>query len=401
MDVVIPSAFFIRPEFAQHRKRATWQRFAIEVWRVMQEAGSPRCLRMRLETWAAAVGVSVARFLYHVEQLVADGCASWSEDGTFTWADWVWGEQRAQADATATTDQPRKRYPSDNNRLRHGLRNDSTMTPQTLRTDSATTPQDIPVPVTGNRPVPERNIYISNPEPVTGPVRSGEPDSATTPQPTPPNANERHACSPPTPNLTIAEPPLTVIERLVAEGMERHQATDRVEEFGADRWLEALEALSWRRKQTKPAPPAVGRGAGWMFDLVRNNRALPKAMIDARERAARGQNQTRLVLPVVVTQPVAAESEHAAHLRSAALPPDVADDADDMAEIAQFRRDQFWLALSPEEQAEIDCQIRAALPMMHTRRWEEGQPPPIVIRDAVEAKRREIIDLLMGQRRSA
>lgn len=95
-------------------------------------------------------------------------------------------------------------------------------------------------------------------------------------------------------------PPLTVVECLVAEGMMREKAEARVKEFGKDRWLEALAAADYLKK-----PIQKGKRAGWLVDFVLKERPLPKAMIEAREKAA----QEAMNLPIPVQGGLATSTE--------------------------------------------------------------------------------------------
>jgi hypothetical protein len=178
-------------------------------------------------------------------------------------------------DSAETPPSPRKRYATDEKPRPHtrqndsadtqnGLRRDSAKTPPTVEKDSAETPPLMREPVPDSGPVPERRIYSSNPDSGTG-IRSG-----------------------------TGVPALTTVERLVAEDMDRAKAVERVAEKGERRWQEALEALKYARLGKKP--PAPGKGAGWLFDFVYNERPLPKQMILDREKAARADMQTPATL---------------------------------------------------------------------------------------------------------
>jgi hypothetical protein len=185
-------------------------------------------------------------------------------------------------------------------------------------------------------------------------------------------------------------PPASVVERLVAEQMERSKAQARVAEFGRERWEEALLAVDYADK-----PPRDR--AAWMVDYVLKKRGAPKRLIEFWERQAAGAKRP---------SEGPADSD-AAVVTSAVLPAalDVPgqqdEDPADLDEIAEARREWFAEELPQEKLQELRSAATGRMAPILRQQMEraaaEGRESPRMARMAYEEKRREILDEWMAQ----
>src|ERR1019366_2604013 len=264
MEVVVPSTFWTSPRFAEHRKRPGLHRVAVEMCRVTQECGSTSGCTMRVGTWAAAIGMSIKRFVWHVGQLVADGCAVWA-DGVFAWADWVWPASVSAEQASVVAVGPRLAgYPGDQVSAL-----DSPHSGVISLHNEADSPHNAAhVEIRPARPDSADSVLTQNQIQNQDQFQSGCTDSVETESVQPVQPDKR-VCD------LESVSARTIVDRLVAEGMEREKATSRVEEFGEVRCDEALQAVDYASKP-------VRRRLGWIVDYLVYRRQAPRRLVAAR-----------------------------------------------------------------------------------------------------------------------
>lgn len=344
--------------YLRKRRRRLWQ-LLCDMERLRSRYHPDDVARWSVAVWAANLDVTERRLTLDLIELRGLGLVdpdairlSFSRPVEPTSA------TNGERDSPTRSNSPRPRYPSDESRLRK----DSAATPQTAppdsAEDSASTPQaDI-----------ESNRIESNDSDINIDSRI---DSINAP-----------------PKLSLDILPADIVQAMVRAckgALTQHRARELFEKHGAARSRDVVESLAhWKPKNAvRLLERALADGHG--------KYPVHAKVIEAREKAARADAQPSLNIVSLVTVEAAPSEE----INSPSVK--------EQAELNQFHLEQFFLGLSPEEQARIDQQVRQSLPAVHAKRWQEGEPPPLFVRDAVEAKRAEILRQMMeaNERRCA
>jgi hypothetical protein len=112
-NIELPPSIWTNPKFGAWR---TGYRlgFLVNLCRMMQQAGEPHTLKLRLSVWAKEHQRDSAMVKKRMAELEADGNGVWHEDGeyaTFAWAGHVWAD--SVSPRAPQSHAPRPRFPSD------------------------------------------------------------------------------------------------------------------------------------------------------------------------------------------------------------------------------------------------------------------------------------------------